>query len=265
MDIFEWALFPKWEDYLRFLATNLAAEEEWDYSNKQKEIDEGNNSAKFPYPILGSYLEYTFQKLRSEDKIVFTNDKQVACFNTGLLTSNLEEIFALFTENRSYNKQSPYFFKAFVKESDREFLTYFSSNIPEPANYFTEPDKLIFNPRWNVVTDIDHIIRDSKERFPAPLNTASEREVRKHLVGALDEIIKRAKANYKLAIPQYYNGKIQLLLPLCLSNDDKADLALVVDRVNDSNTYIIGTCLTTGMAYNNARLIVKPEREWLEP
>ena len=37
MDIFEWALFPKWEDYLRFLATNLAAEESWEYTNKQKE------------------------------------------------------------------------------------------------------------------------------------------------------------------------------------------------------------------------------------
>ena len=265
MQIFEWALFPKWEEYLRFLATNLAADEEWEYSNKQKEIDEGNNSARFAYPILASYLEYTFQKLSSDEKIEFANDKQVACFNTGLLTSNLEEIFDLFTENRSYNKQSPYFFKAFVKESDREFLTHFSNNIPESANYFSEPEKLIFNPRWNVKTDIDHIIRDSKQRFPAPLNNASDREVRKNLVGALDEIIKRVKANYKLAIPQYYNGKIQLLLPLCLLDENVADLALVVDRVTDSNTYIIGTCLTTGMAYNNARLIVRPQKEWLKP
>lgn len=263
--LFDFALFTKWEDNLHFLANSLADKEEWSYSNTEKEINEGNNSARFSYPILRNYLAYTFQKVNSEDKIQYADDKKIACFNTGLLTTNLEEIFALFTENKSYNKISPYFFKAFVKESDREFLTYFSNNIPEAANYFTHPEQLIFNPRWNVVKDIDHIIRDSKNRFPAPLNTASDREVRKHLVGALDEIVKKVKANYKLAIPQYYNGKIQLLLPLCLLTDDEADLALVVDHINDNKTYIIGTCLTTGMAYNNARLIVRPEKEWLKP
>lgn len=265
MEIFDFALFTKWDENLRFLATILSDEENWEYSNPKKEIDEGNNSARYSFPILRNYLEYTFQKIKSEDKIVYGDNKRVACFNTGLLTENLEEIFALFTENKSYNKISPYFFKAFVKESDRDFLTYFSNNIPESANYFTEPDKLIFNPRWNVVTDIDHIIKDSKHRFPSPLNTASAREIRKHLVGALDEIIKRVKTNYKLAIPQYYNGKIQLLLPLYLFNDENADLALVVDRITDSNTYIISTCLTIGMAYNNARLIVRPQIDWLKP
>lgn len=265
MEIFEFALFTKWEENLRFLAEVLADKEEWNYSNPEKEYNEGNNSARYSYPILRNYLEYTFQKIKSENKMVYTDDKQIACYNTGLLTSNLEEIFALFTENRSYNKVSPYFFKAFVKESDRDFLTYFSNNIPEAADYFTSPDKLIFNPKWNVVKDIDHIIGDSKNRFPPPLNTATDREVRKNLVGALDEIVKKVKANYKLAIPQFYNGKIQLLLPLNLYDEDIVDLALVVDQISDSKTYIISTCLTTGMAYNNARLIVRPRKEWLKP
>lgn len=265
MEIFEFALFTRWDDNLQFLANNLAIKEEWKYSHPEKELREGNNSARFTFPILRNYLEYTFQKIKRETKIAYTEDGRFACFNTGLQTPNLEEIFALFEENKSYNKQSPWFFKAFVKESDREFLTYFSHKIPESANYFTEPERLIFNPKWNVVKDIDHIIMDSKNRFPEPLNTASDREVRKHLVGALDEIIKMVKTNYKLAIPQYYNGKIQLLLPLYLFDSKNADLALVVDKINDSNTYIIGTCLTTGMAYNNARLIVQPQIEWLKP
>jgi len=35
--------------------------------------------------------------------------------------------------------------------------------------------------------------------------------------------------NYKIAVPQYYDGKIQLLLPLCLtSGSPNPDLALVV-------------------------------------
>lgn len=72
---------------------------------------------------------------------------------------------------------------------------------------------------------------------------------------------KRVSENYKLAIPQYFDGKIQLLLPLCLQSDSKPDLALVVTKVG--NYYQGHTCLTLDMAYNNARLIAKPESNWL--
>ena len=46
--------------------------------------------------------------------------------------------------------------------------------------------------------------------------------------GSLDIMKKRVSANYKLAVPQYYEGKIQLLLPLCLMSDDKPDVAIAV-------------------------------------
>lgn len=73
--------------------------------------------------------------------------------------------------------------------------------------------------------------------------------------------------NYKAAIPQFYwgsqdpaeAGRIQLLLPLCLEDVGRADLALSVDQVGE--VYRAATVLTLGMAYNNAR----PDREWLEP
>lgn len=38
------------------------------------------------------------------------------------------------------------------------------------------------------------------------------------LKGAIDNAKERVRRNYKTAIPQYYRGKIQLLLPLCLGN-----------------------------------------------
>ena len=72
---------------------------------------------------------------------------------------------------------------------------------------------------------------------------------------------KKVSANYKLAIPQYYEGKIQLLLPLCLEDDETPSLALTVTKVG--NFYQGHTCLTLDMAYNNARLIAKPESNWL--
>ena len=75
---------------------------------------------------------------------------------------------------------------------------------------------------------------------------------------------KRVLANYKIAVPQYYKGKIQLLLPLCLVDSDIPDLALVVTKNPTGNFYQGHTCLSIEMAYNNARLIAKPDSYWLK-
>jgi hypothetical protein len=264
MELFKFATFLKYDDALKYLAEKLTLKESWSYSNPQKELADGNNAASFEYPILRNYLEHTFKKVKSEGGITYTSDKGFCCFNTGLVTPNLEEIFAFFEKSKFINPHSPYFFKSFIKKSDREFLSHFSQQQPSAANYFTHPELLIFNPKLSLIPNIDHIIEDNKHRFPPPLNTAGATEVRKSLVGAIDDISKRVKINYKLAIPQFYDNKFQLLLPLYLVNQQSPDLALVVEKINDT-TYSAWTCLTIGMAYNNARLIVCPHSEWLQP
>lgn len=70
------------------------------------------------------------------------------------------------------------------------------------------------------------------------------------------------RANYKLAVPQYFNCNIQLLLPLCLNDGITPDMALVVSK-NEAGFYQGHTCLTLEMAYSNARLIAKPQNNWL--
>lgn len=228
----------------------------------------GNSSARFPFPILRNYLEYTFRKLVADDSIAYTDDRKFCCFNTGLVTPNLEDIYAYFEENRSNIKtlayKSPYFFRAFIKESDREFLSLFSDRIPESANYFTSPEDLIFNPKLKLIIDIDHIIQDSRHRFPEHIKNAPDMIVRSALIGSVDYITKRIKSNYRLAIPEWYDGKIHLLLPLYLADHKRPDLALVAQKVNPK-TYSAQACLTIGMAYNNARLITRPYSGWLEP
>ena len=64
-------------------------------------------------------------------------------------------------------------------------------------------------------------------------------------------------------IPHYYNGKLQLLLPLSLLSQEKADLALAVEK--EGKRYISRTVLKLEWAYSNARLLAKPDREWLDP
>lgn len=256
-ELFKFAVFPSYNNAVQFLAENLAEKEEWDFSDNQVKS----------YSILKNFLEFTFRKLLQEKKVAFTSDNKFACFNTGLMTDNLEDIFAFFEEYKNPRPgfTTPYCFKAFLKKSDNNILRHFSGNIPDIANFFENPEQLIFNPKCDLIPDIDHIIRDNISRFPSHLQNADEAELRRQVTGSIDEIKKRVRTNYKIAVPQFYDGKIQLLLPLCLtSGSPNPDLALVVHRLNDK-TYTSRTCLTLKMAYNNARLIVKPQSNWLKP
>lgn len=96
-------------------------------------------------------------------------------------------------------------------------------------------------------------------------------KLKRKLLNRLDDAValavKRCEWNYKTAIPIYYhvtNG-ISLLLPLCLSDDEQAaDVALVVEK-QESGNYQGQTILTLQMAYLDARLICRPNSEWLDP
>jgi len=249
-ELFKFAFFSNFENSIKYLVT-LADSEKWDFGTSK------NNS------ILKNYLEYTFRKLQDEGKIVYTSDNSFCCFNTGLVTAKLEEIFALFERNKS-GGSSPYFFKAFTKKSDSQFLRLFSSCIPNRADFFSDPSALIFNPNCSIIPDVDHIISDNKNRFPPSLQASGEDNMRRQLIGAIDEVIKMVKTNYKIAVPQFFNKRTQLLLPLCLTPGSKnPDLALVIYKLDDNN-YCARTCLTLEMAYMNARLIVKPQSDWLK-
>ncbi len=138
-ELFSFAVFPSYNNSIRFLADELAATEEWDYSDSQVRT----------YPILKNYLEFTFKKLVQERKIAYTFNNKYACFNTGLITNNLEDIFAFFEEYRNPRpgSQIPFCFKAFLKESDNNILRNFSDNLPDIANFFEKPELLIFNPK----------------------------------------------------------------------------------------------------------------------
>lgn len=104
-----------------------------------------------------------------------------------------------------------------------------------------------------------HILEDEDNRKRIPEEILEN----KNLINNLNESIETMKKRVS-SILQHFDRKIQLLLPpLCLRSDNKPDLALVV--TNTANTYQGHTCITLDMAYNNARLIVKPENNCLNP
>lgn len=56
--------------------------------------------------------------------------------------------------------------------------------------------------------------------------------------------------------------KVTVIL-LCFSDPKRADLALAVER--HSTFYRATICLTLDMAYTDACLLAKPDRDWLQP
>ena len=57
---------------------------------------------------------------------------------------------------------------------------------------------------------------------------------------------------------------MSFLLPLALVSDEKVDIALVVTR-NPSGSYQGRTVLPLGWDYKNARLVCRPDSDWLTP
>lgn len=82
--------------------------------------------------------------------------------------------------------------------------------------------ELVFDYRLPIRSNIDHILGDEENltRIPASLmGESNSLLLRRAFEGAVVEAARRAAANYTLAVPQFYGGRIQLLLPLCLTGD----------------------------------------------
>jgi len=250
-DLFGFAFIPAIDDRLAEL-TNIAENEDWDYHRA---------SSEHPHPVLYNYIRFTYRRVAEENKIGLSEDGQYACFNTGLVTDNQEPVYASFQTNRKEGAQQ-WFFKGWFRRGQWELNAF--PELPDLAHYFDDPTSLVIDIRRDFRVNIEHILGDTpRERFPDPFKTMADYGLQNVLRGAIDSARDRVRRSYKTAIPQYYHGQVQLLLPLCLSNPKQADLALVVERHN--TFYRAATCLTLDMAYNNARQIARPDRDWLQP
>ncbi len=246
MKLFEFAYCPSFERKINNLAS--ICPEKWSFGTNKDNM------------ILKNYITHTFMKVYEENKLINSNTFSV--FNTGLFTQFYEPIFAYFSENRIPEMQK-WFFDGFY--TSYQLANLGISEFPKRANYFSNPSELVFDTNCDIVPQYQHIFSDQENflRIPESIRETPNKTM------LFDGAIKRAKsmidANYKTAVPQYYKGKIQLLVPICLISENKPDLALVVSKNDAGNQYLGHTCLTLDMAYNNARLIARPDSSWLKP
>jgi hypothetical protein len=137
------------------------------------------------------------------------------------------------------------------------------SHLPEMAHYLDDPTSLVLDLRRDIRVNVEHIIEEDKERFPEPYRGMDDYALQTALKGALDNACERVRRNYETAIPQYYRGRIQLCCPCASAIRCRLIWAMVVE--DHSAFYRASTCPTRDMAYNNARQLARPDRDWLKP
>lgn len=242
-----------WSDALYALA-ELAEEEDWT----------GAGAGERPLPILDSYIRYTYQRLVMEKKLAFSEDGEFAALNTGLLSRHHEDILGLFQRNDHPGAQ-PWYFKRWATESDRDILGNFEA-LPDMASYVSTASDLVYDLGRVLRPAYVHILEDNLDRFP-PEVAAMPGGMRRAVVDrAIDLTLKRTRRNFKTVVPQWYpkSQEAGFLLPLDLLGRGQADLALVVSEASDT-TYRGHTVLTLEMAYTVARLVSRPDSDWLKP
>lgn len=271
---------------------NKAMKEVWKFADEEKN--------KCSQPILRSYIVYTHYKLMSEDKAIHEEEskkirehKGKVYFNTGLLDRHFRQLFIVgikkiicvddlalgklewdtIEDARIYSENDP--------DIARDFN---AATLPKMASYFTKREQIIFDAEQEIKLSDQHIFRDGIYRGRIPLYKddfekckGNEEELEAliyKISGEFDNAVKRAtlmaKRNYKLAVPQFWRetGEIQFLLPIYLGEKEdiaKPQCALVLkfDEVGLNPHYRGATILELDEAYNNARLIAKPDVFWL--
>lgn len=84
------------------------------------------------------------------------------------------------------------------------------------------------------------------------------------LVGVIEEAKLKIKRNLRLVVPQFYKNEIMYLVPVQIPKLDGnyETMALAVEKTA-TNQYRANTIFTKEMAYEKARLLMKPESNWL--
>jgi hypothetical protein len=294
----EWAYFPNLRDLICQLEKVVLPGERWCFGS---EVDNQNpfpilwNYLKYTY-----FRLFKEHKIKTSS----LSGRDVASFNTGLVDKRYEPIYAFFDRNLNLGRQ-PWYFKSFCiagENLDGKDLVRCFRPLPPPPHYFSRVEDMIYDVNaGEPEVDWEHVIIENIDRLPLPfleeqkpkdftfrplsgmtfnerddffneLRNAIEKDARTYraiknrLADALELAIKRTRWNFKTAIPQYYprNNEMTLLLPLAIISDDKIDIALVVEKTHSGN-YLGHTILPLDWAYMNARLVCRPDSDWLVP
>jgi Domain of unknown function (DUF3825) len=154
--------------------------------------------------------------------------------------------------------------KRYIEDKGYGFIT-----RDGPAQYFSTTAELLYDPDAPLHPDYTHILNENRDRLPRVLlgmvkdlpPARAESVLKMHLDHAIDLARKRARWNFKSAIPHYFPTfrRLDFLLPLCLLDNVTVDVALAVQRTETG--YLANTILSLDWAYKSARLVCRPNSD----
>lgn len=283
MRLFDFAFVPNYPEPLERLK-QLAEDEFWGRGGR----------------MLKSYFNHMFDKVMDDGLVTFSSDGESAVFNTGLQTERLLQLYAVFVKNERDDAQD-WFFRGFTTQNNMglgELLNQFDE-LPERPRFLLRCEQAFYDLRvgppdcnWSelILDNISRIprlliaeatqgrielpdMRDvGKEAYLESLEVAADdlREdaglliLSQELESALNQSMDQLSIDYKLAVPTWHAKERipALALPLRIGSRDP-NIVLAVKWNAENGIYEPVNLLTPEMAYNNARLVAKPEATWL--
>ncbi|EKD82075.1 MAG: hypothetical protein ACD_39C01497G0011 [uncultured bacterium] len=264
--------FESFPDGIQFLTElgKMTIPERWSYTSYKSSI---------PNPILKAYIENLYEKLNTEkqkEKLLISDDRSTLLFNTGLLDKFFHPIFLIgepvFAQAKVKCKNPR------IKKSFFDLKNFFingekfsEKHEPKMPTFFSDIKEVIYNTDLQIDVNFakfEHIVEERRDRFPKKFKDNTAEHLARLLDSAIKSSLAMAERNYKFIVPQYRpkEDKIQFLLPIYLEgsfNEEHPDFALVLNLEDD--IYIPETILPLDAAYQNARLIAKPDDMWLDP
>ena len=298
--ITDWAFIPCLKPHIASKAihglANRILEEDWRRkADRFEDVD--------TFGGLKNFLFYTFTRLSNEGNIMEGGD--YATFNTGLVTKSYDPVFALFERNTHHTPKWKWrSFCVAGEGAEGKILTNSFRSLPMAASYFEKLGDLLFDGNAPIDFNEHHVALDGirNDRYPpaflarhvpgfstetyqslterqaceAYLGEAADglegdedafREFKKQLTITMGLSKKRARQNYRLAVPQYYpeHDQMGFLIPVALENVNKVDAAIVMNsRAGRQGVeYYARTIYPLSYAYLSARLVGKPIGSWL--
>ena len=278
---------PKKKPYLKNLETlkTIALEETWEDNGKAN-------------GLLDNYLCYTYARVKEENKIALSDDKLCGCWNTGLVDFRYLPIYCYMTRK---GIQDRWVFQGFCIDGEDlgKVMASRIAILAKRALYFTNANLLFESDISNLSVDYEHIITEHPSRLPIEwvkralgsgyteqLNSEEVSQYDKRLGSvikmdgeaftllqtflkqAIDISLMRCQWNYKTAIPYYdpSSKNIGWFLPLCTrSKDGLTPFAALVVTKENSGRYQGQTIYRLNWAYRCARLVCRPDSDWLSP
>lgn len=230
---------------------------------------------------LHRYIRALLEKVKYEQEMTdeisgngytLSRDRSKCVINTGLIDTYNNDIYIIDLTNKEKNVLNKKL-TLYVSKSNLVELGFNKEDIaklPKAIKFYKNKSELVFNAD---IDDFDleatnrlyHIIQERRDRFPDNYRDTNCDIICDKIKIAVSKAIRMSERDYRYVVPMFNikENKIQYLMPLHLdkSLDEPPELVVVIGEYN--GFYNIYTILTIDDAYDNARLLCRPDQSWL--